>query len=267
MVVFTIVVLLVFLCGYSRWPTGPASGEGLSGELPRLTPARTSYRFATFNMHSGVGGDDVPNLGRTIDAVADTDFCALQEVRGYLYGPAANQAQELALATHRAWLFAPTERRYWHDEFGNALLSRLPVGDWTRIGLPIEPQHSGRRNMIIAVVKLGDLDVRVLAAHVDRDKDQTNQLQMVRRIYEALQSPSILLADLNAESKNPQVQAMLALPGVHDCIAETDADASAHDRIDWILERGLKPLKGGHVQNGASDHPLYWVDLGRAEGQ
>lgn len=259
--IFIALLLFIWLCGYTRQPTGPASGEGAEGTLPQLPADKTVFRVATFNMHSGVGEDDVYNLSRTIEQVRDTDLCALQEVRGHYFGASKNQAQSLGQATQHAWLYAPTEYQYWHDEFGNGLLTRLPVETWVRIPLPIEPVHSGRRNCVIARVNFGGRIIPVLFAHIDRDKDQTNQLKFVGRLFESLQSPSLLLADLNAESKNPQVQAILAQPGVHDCIADSNADAQAHDRIDWIISRGFRTIKGGHTQNGASDHPIYWADV------
>ncbi|HZK82342.1 MAG TPA: endonuclease/exonuclease/phosphatase family protein [Humisphaera sp.] len=253
--------LLVWFSGYIQLPTGPASGEGCAGTVPPTPADKKIFRVATFNMHSGVGGDDVFNLARTIDTVRDPDFCALQEVRGFLYGPAANQAQQLGESTNHAWLFAPTERRYWHEEFGNGVLTRLPIENWVRIPLPIEPAHSGRRNAVVFRVDFGGRTVPILMTHIDREKDQTNQLQMVIRLFESLQSPSLLLADLNAEAKNPQVKTLLALPGVHDCITESSPASESHGRIDWIVSRGFKTVGGGHIQNEASDHPLYWADL------
>jgi endonuclease/exonuclease/phosphatase family metal-dependent hydrolase len=256
-----VAALLVWFWGYLRLPVGPATGDGYSGTLPTKPADRKTFRVATFNMHSGVGEDDVFNLGRTIDSVRDADLCGLQEVRGFLYGPFANQAQQLGEATNHAWLFAPTERRYWHDEFGNGVLTRLRIENWVRIPLPIEPVHSGRRNAVILRVDFGGNIVPVLITHIDREKDQTNQLKMVTRLFESLQSPSLLLADLNAEAKNPEVKTLLSVPGVHDCISESSPVAESHERIDWILSRGFKTVGGGHIQNGASDHPLYWVDL------
>jgi endonuclease/exonuclease/phosphatase family metal-dependent hydrolase len=82
---------------------------------------------------------------------------------------------------------------------------------------------------------------------------------MVTRLYDSLAEPSVLLGDLNADAGNPDVRTLLARPGVHDCIAETTGNA--RDRIDWILARGLKARAGGIIKNGASDHPMYWVDL------
>ena len=55
----------------------------------------------------------VYNIQRTADAVRNTDLCALQECRGYLAGPVANQAQLLGELTNHAWLYEPSERRFW----------------------------------------------------------------------------------------------------------------------------------------------------------
>jgi len=253
--------LLTWVDGYMRWPTDSATGEGCSGVLPPATPGKNVFRVATFNMHSGVGEDDVLNLQRTIDSVRDSDLCGLNEVRGWTFGKAKSQAQELGEATGHAWLFAPTERRYWRDDFGNGLLTRLPVKDWVRMPLTIEPRHSGRRNLLLAHVDFGGRIVCVLVTHIDRELDQSNQIRMITRLFGSLQSPSLLLADLNAEAKNPDIESLLALPGIRDCIREALPDKPLPGRIDWILARGFKVLDGGQITNGASDHPLCWVNL------
>ena len=251
--------LATFVAGYVRTSTGPASGDGYSGTLPQLPADKASFRVGTLNMHSGVGEDDVFNLGRTIEAVRDTDFCALNEVRGRLTGQPRNQAQELAEATGRAWIYLPSERRFWHDDFGNALITRLPVGAWVRTPLPTEPKHGGLRNATVVRVRFANRTVQILLTHIDRSRDQSNQIRMITRLYDALSEPSLLLGDLNADSTNADVQQLLAGPGVHDCIAE--ATGHARDRIDWILARGLRTRAGGEIRNGASDHPMYWVDV------
>lgn len=259
LIVVALVILTIGLTGNMRISTGPASGEGCLGTLPTLPPGKATVRIGTLNMHSGVGEDDVYNLRRTIDAIRDTDFCALNEVRGHLTGEPRNQAQELAEATSHAWLYLPSERRFWHDDFGNGLITRLPVEEWVRMPLPTEPQHGGLRNATVARVAFGSHVVQVLLTHIDRSRDQSNQLRMITRLYDSLAEPSVLLGDLNADSNNPDVRALLARPGVHDCIAE--ATGNARDRIDWILARGLRTRDGGIIKNGASDHPMYWVDL------
>jgi endonuclease/exonuclease/phosphatase family metal-dependent hydrolase len=247
------------LVGNMRSSTGPASGQGTFGSLPSLPAGKIVFRIGTFNMHSGIGEDDVYNLNRTIEAVRDTDFCALNEVRGRFSGVPRNQAEELAQATHRAWLYLPSERRFWHEDFGNGLITRLPIREWVRTPLPIKPSHGGLRNATIARVELGNREVQILLTHIDRSRDQANQIQMVSRLFDALAEPSMLVGDLNADSENPEVKNLLHRAGIHDCI--TEGTGRAGGRIDWILARGVKTVAGGQIQNGASDHPLYWVDV------
>jgi endonuclease/exonuclease/phosphatase family metal-dependent hydrolase len=266
------VLIIAIVAGVWIWgaipePTGSASGDGVSGILPPMPPGKTVFRVATFNMHSGVGGaDNIYNIGRTADAVRNTDLCALQECRGYFFGPITSQAQLLGEKTNRAWLYAPSERRYWHDEFGNGLLTNVPVESWVRMPLPIEPAHGGRRDAVIARVDFGGHPATVLFCHIDRKKDQATQLELIRRLFQSLKPPCLLLADLNAEASNPHIQAILALPGVHDCIAEAHADEKTRNRIDWILAIGFKTVGGGRLQNGASDHPIYWADVRPEQG-
>jgi endonuclease/exonuclease/phosphatase family metal-dependent hydrolase len=253
------VPVLVGISGYMRWQTAPASGDGAVGALPSLAADKAVFRVGTLNMHSGVGEDDRFDLSRTIESVRGMDLCGLNEVRGRLSGEPRNQAQELAQAAAYAWLFIPSERRFWHDDFGNGLLTRLPITHWVRMPLPTGPHHGGFRSAAVLQTEFGSQAVQVLVTHVDRDTDQANQIRFISRLYDSLQPPALLLGDLNANSDNPQVEALLKLPGVHDCISE--ATQQKRGRIDWILARGLKTSAGGQIANGASDHPCYWVEL------
>jgi endonuclease/exonuclease/phosphatase family metal-dependent hydrolase len=254
-----IVPVMVGMSGYMRWQTAPASGDGAVGALPSLAAEKVAFRVGTFNMHSGVGEDERFDLSRTIESLRGMDLCGLNEVRGRLFGEPRNQAQELAQATACAWLFIPSERRFWHDDFGNGVLTRLPIAHWVRTPLPTEPHHGGFRSAAVLRTEFGSQSVQVLVTHIDRDTDQANQIRFVTRLYDSLQPPAMLLGDLNANSDNPQVETLLNLPGVHDCISE--ATQQKRGRIDWILARGLKTVSGGQVANGASDHPCYWVEV------
>ncbi len=129
--------------GWFAEPTGTAAGGPVS--LAGVTPAtaKSTFRVAIFNIHSGIGTDDALNLGRTADSVRDTDFRALNEVRGRMFGRDADQAHDVAAVTGRACVFLPTERRFWHDQFGNAFLTRLPVEHWLRMPLPADGPGEG----------------------------------------------------------------------------------------------------------------------------
>jgi endonuclease/exonuclease/phosphatase family metal-dependent hydrolase len=256
------IAIAIALAGSMRWQTDSASGENANGPLAAIPADKSIFRIGTFNMHSGVGEDEIYNLNRTIESVRGVDFCGLNEVRGRLYGAPQNQAQELARATGCGWLYVPSERRFWHDDFGNGILTRLPIRHWVRMPLPTEPHHGGFRSAIILQTSFADKTVQVLVTHIDRDRDQTNQLRLITSLFDSLQQPALLLGDLNANSDNPGVKTLLGLPGIHDCISESAGQK--RDRIDWILDRGLKTVGGGQIANGASDHPMYWVDVALA---
>jgi len=50
-------------------------------------------------------------------------------------GVARSQAQVLGEKLNMQWLFAPSENRWWHESFGNGVLSSASVRDWRRVPL------------------------------------------------------------------------------------------------------------------------------------
>ena len=258
LVVFLFILLagFAYYLGWRAAPTQPAVGSSISGTVAPQPVGKRTFTIGTFNIQSGKGEDQVYNLQRTADTLRDTDICGLQEVRGYFYG--ADEAHKLGDLTQRGWLFAPTERRFWHDDFGNGLLSRLPVTHWMRVPLPSDGT-GGLRNLVVADVDVAGHLVHVLVTHIDRHSDQSAQLRFVSQMFESLSEPAVLVADLNQDASNKDVAGLLASPGVHDCLGETLGLKSPH--IDWILARGLKPVGAGTKIDHASDHPMYSVDL------
>lgn len=243
-------------------PLAPAQGGALPGSAAPLPAGKRTFRAAIFNMHSGVGTDDVRDLRRTAAQLRDVDFCALNEVRGHLLGRSSDQAQELGQLLGREWLFMPTEHRFWHDHFGNGILSRLPVTAWKRTPLPDNGPSNGYRNITWAKLDLGGgHTVNVLITHINPLAIQATQIRTITDQFCSLQEPALLLADLNADFHQPQVKALLEQPGVHDCLAEVPEVGRKSGRVDWIFARGLKTVGGGRLDNGASDHALFWVDL------
>jgi endonuclease/exonuclease/phosphatase family metal-dependent hydrolase len=276
--------------GTDRVGSEPASGTEFRGIGPRFNLLPPAYRpdtcrVVSFNIHSLVGTDgraDVDRTARVLDKAGSGnnrwDFAGLNEVRleGWP-GLGVSQVEGLAMKMNAAWLFAPAERQWWRDHFGNGALTRRPVAHWQRIPLPCT-KGKGYRNLL--VVEFAPLPMearspddqrgplRILVVHVDRGADREVQLEIVFRHLLSTMPPVVLMGDLNTRRDDPQLSALLSRPDVVDLVGRT-VERDDPERIDWILGRGVTPIEGGIVPNDASDHPAVWsgfrLDTDRGE--
>lgn len=218
-------------------------------------------RVATFNVHSGKGKDrrtDLPRVAKVFDLAPD--IAGLNEVRGTiddrLY---PDQAAELGKLLSMDSVFLPTERRWWHDHFGNALLTRIPIGQIHRI--PLEgTRGKAFRFATLAQFEFQQRTVQLLTAHVDSQSDREHQLRAIISLFNGLQPPVILMGDLNSSPEDPQMRQLLEQPDVSDALQ----DIKGH-RIDWILTRGFRVFSGRMIENDASDHPAVVAELELAD--
>src|SRR5688572_7316293 len=104
----------------------PVAGRELLGP-PAVVANRPTLRVGTFNIHSGRDAAGKFDLARTAACLERFDLVALNEVRGAYVWQAGDQAELLGRRLDMPWLFAPTTRRWWRDDFGNGLLCSLPV--------------------------------------------------------------------------------------------------------------------------------------------
>ncbi|HVA46313.1 MAG TPA: endonuclease/exonuclease/phosphatase family protein [Pirellulales bacterium] len=252
---------LVYLAGDQRRPVPAAVGASLSGKGTRSTTSIATLRVASFNIHGGTGRDRRYDLARTAAALNGFDLALLNEVHGPYFWQTEGQVETLAGLTDQRWLFAPTEQRWWHHQFGNAVLSAADVTQWQRIVLP--GSGRGYRNAVLLSIPFAGRTLHLLGTHFDRNSaaDRAQQFQAVTRLFLALAEPAILLGDLNMTADEGSIRELLARGGVHDPLGEVLGDAAGR-HIDWILTRGLTTIDAGTIDNGASDHPLIWAELG-----
>jgi endonuclease/exonuclease/phosphatase family metal-dependent hydrolase len=256
-----VAIALVVWVSSLRIPAGPDAGTTFDGPAGVATLARDTFRVGVFNIHGGRGRDNHRDLARTADDLQGLDFIGLNEVLGPKTWWQTDQCQQLAEALGMAWLFAPTESRWWDGSFGNGVLTALPVLSWQRIPLPRAGAHT-YRNVVLSTVDVGGRRVHVLVAHLDsRDiARRQEQLRTIGELFLSLAPPAILMGDLNTPPGDPQLAKLLGTPGVADALAGTAAAGPSH-RIDWILIHGLRSVASGCDDHGASDHPLYWAEL------
>lgn len=266
-----IVVLLaggaIIYSGNRRSGTPAAQGTLLEGQDRLTAPAGYRVlRLATFNIHGGKGDDGVTDLSRTAALLLPFDVVGLQEIRNPALGDC--NTTELGRQTGHAWLFAPSERRWWREHFGNGILSRRPVEAWERRPL-VGTQNRGFRNVLVVRMSHDGQTLTILNTHIDRRRDHGPQLQAVRTMFLEAPTPVVLMGDLNTSADHPVLAELLATPGVIDATSPFDTRPDPHprQRVDWILGRGITVVSGGVHDTIASDHPLVWAEITLNPGQ
>ncbi len=242
-----------------RVPTGPAAGTAISGTtIPASSSIRT-IRIGTWNIHGGTGVDDRRDFGRIAACLRELDIAGLNEVHGAWLWQRTDQAELLGRQLQLGWLFAPAVRQWYHYDFGNALLTRLPVSGWQRV--PLAESDGDPRNLLVANIDWGGRTLHVLVTHATRRKTPQRyaQIEAAFAMFMAQTEPAILLGDLNTELSDPRLRQLWATPGVIDPVAASGG--AENRRIDWIFLRGLKTVRAGMVDQGGSDHPMVWAEV------
>lgn len=247
-----------------RVGTGPAAGTALRGEASTSTAGGTApaiLRVGTFNIHGGKGLDNRRDLDRIASEIRTLDLVGLNEVEGPFLIERKTQVEELARRLDMPWLFAPSERRWWHYDFGNGVVTRLPVERWERIPLP-RSFGKGFRNLVALEAKFSGKPLHVVVTHIDRrdDRERKAQLRFVADYFLALPEPAILMGDLNTTAGDAELRRLLESPGVVDALGRQHQE-NPPSHIDWILTRGLVVHEAGMGELGASDHPVVWAAL------
>lgn len=242
-------------------PSPPAQGTVLNRGNPALTTAaaeKPSLRLATFNIHSGFGADGKWDLKRTASVLRNFDIIGLNEVRGFPLG--FGNMHTLGNALEMPWLFAPTERRWWFDEFGNGVLCRLPIESWRRTPLVGGARGYGFRNVLQLAVRWRGKILNLLVTHLDTRVDRVRQLRTVGELFASVPSPAVLMGDLNTTVNDRALREILSGGGIVDAVG-AKLGPPTFNRIDWILTRGLETATAGIEDTGASDHPLVWAEV------
>jgi endonuclease/exonuclease/phosphatase family metal-dependent hydrolase len=153
----------------------------------------------------------------------------------------------------------------WHDDFGNGVLSALPIRSWQRIPLGL---HGAKhyRNILQLKFTVDARVLNVLVTHLESTDASARQMQWqtIAALFKSLPSPVVLIGDLNMPPDDSSIKTFLDAGDAVDALANLPVE-HPETRIDWILVRGLKCFDRGSTEAGASDHPCYWVDCEIAE--
>lgn len=243
---------VLVLDGSQRRPVSPSGGADLVGDAPGLAAEDRDLNVVQFNIDRGKGRDGETDLLRTASCLERAEIAGLNEVSG------ADQARELAESLGQAWIFAPSEQRWWREHFGNAVLSDLPATSWKNEPLPYRTSKS-RRGLATVTFDWRGKPVTLMVTHLDNGPDRDLQFALVAERFAAVPAPKILLADLNAGADHPIIAGWRNDPAL---VATTGPiDAAAPIDIDWIVAAGFTLAEQWRCELGASDHPAVGARL------
>lgn len=255
--VLALVVALLWAAGVPR-PKPAARGNGINPPARWRRHDNDPLVVSTFNIHGGKGVDGQRDVYRTAQIISGADVAALQEVRAARRFGGSCQAEVIARANDKGWLFAPTQTRWFRDFRGNALITAFPVLEWHREPL-VNVAGYRYRNLTTARLRIGRRDLWVLFTHLHTRTGRDAQLRTVLERF-VHYAPAILLGDLNTTRADPQLAAVLH-NGAVDAVREVLGDQDRDDRVDWIITKGMAIDTGGMRDEGVSDHPYYWATV------
>ncbi len=242
-------------------PVSPAIGYQIKPPTNWRESNPLSFRVATYNIHRGKGVDGIRDIKRTAEVLRNADIVSLNEVAGPTFFRAPDQAQQIGQMLNMGWLFAPNQRRWYRDYFGNGFLSRFQIKSWYREQLVHDKIKShSYRNLVTAKLLLNGFAVTILSTHLDRGPIREEQLRYVLEKFKSCEF-GILLGDLNTTNGDPQLVELFKDTNNLDAIKIALGDADKKGRIDWIITRGFNVVDGGFTPVGVSDHPYFWVEI------
>ncbi|GAA1236986.1 endonuclease/exonuclease/phosphatase family protein [Prauserella halophila] len=264
---------------------------GLAGPAASAGPPPVELTVASYNIHAGIGTDGAFDLDRTAAAIAATgaDVVALQEVDRHWSDRSEYRAlvDELARSLDMHARFAPlysldpAEPRQPRREYGTAVLSRLPIAEFTNHDLTrMSTQDSGAGSRPMpgfaeVVVRARGTLVHVYSTHLDYRGDPSIRERQVAETLDVLAddggAPRVLLGDFNAEPADGELAPLWA--EMDDAFAAagtgeglTYPSSAPEKRIDYAAVSAGVDVRGARVPATdlaatASDHRPVVADV------
>jgi endonuclease/exonuclease/phosphatase family metal-dependent hydrolase len=228
---------------------------------PQPAVASDQLTLVSWNVHYGVSPEasvDLQEIARSIEE-HEPDIVTLQEVsRGWVLGGGADMATWLAERLDMDIVFAPAADR----QFGNAILTNLPLENATVIELPYG-QGPQNRSAMSADIRVGADTIRVSSVHLQNKETTPTRLDQVGTLLEAEagMAPHIIAGDFNAEPGWDEIERVLDAGYVSaqdvsgDPSALTDPSIDPVKRIDWVFGRRINFIETEVLDDAlSSDH-------------
>jgi endonuclease/exonuclease/phosphatase family metal-dependent hydrolase len=264
------ILLVVLLC------TAHVAAED---RAPEVIGGRLRLRVLSYNIHHGEGIDgqlDLPRIAGVIRSV-QPDLVALQEVdQGTQRTNQVDQPAELSRLTGMNVVFGGNIR-YQGGDYGNAVLSKLPIHQHQNHLLP-RFDDGEQRGVLQVEVDLPDPFGRllVLATHLDHRPDDRERIASAKAINRLAADseglPAVLAGDLNdlPDSKTLQEYETVWTRANQEVLPTIPTDQPSR-QIDFILFRPAERWKTVEVrvldEAVASDHRAIFAVLELLPGE
>ena len=221
-------------------------------------------RVLTFNIHHAEGTDGTLDVARVARVITESraDVVGLQEVdRGVERTGRRDLLKEIADLTGMRYAFGKNIDHQGGD-YGNALLTTLPILSEGNKHLPTD-SGGEQRGVLQVVLDVGGTRVLVLTTHLDYRREGTQRVASAEALLGMLeaweQGPAIVMGDFNdTPGSATHTRLLSAFSDVWSAVGRGDGFTipveSPNRRIDWILVRGLEPVRAEVLHTNASDH-------------
>ncbi|WP_165248748.1 endonuclease/exonuclease/phosphatase family protein [Paludisphaera soli] len=223
----------------------------------------TRLRILSYNIRHGEGMDGKLDLERIAGVIksADPHVVALQEVdKGCERTQKVDEPGELARLTGMTPIFEGNIV-FQGGDYGNAVLTRLPVTAWRNVHVPSHYVGEQRGALVVDLTApdAKHTPIRFMATHIDYRPDDAERMDSVKKLEEVAREhpdlPTLLVGDLNSK---PDSRVMAAF-GENWTRTDTSPlltfPADKPDRqIDYVLVRPAPRWKV--VESRVLDEPV-----------
>lgn len=205
--------LLIF--SLALFITGGFSCSGRKNNIEPVVVDQTTLKVMSYNIHIGNPPSKDASF-RDLDAIAfvinleKPDLVALSEVdnKTRRSGEAVDQAKKLAELTGMNFYFTKA-MDYQGGEYGDAVLSKLPILDSQRYELPTTGIEFEPRSVAMVTVEKDGQKLHFASTHLDHTRNDENrvlQAKALDSILDLLSDPIILAGDLNAQPGSKPIE-------------------------------------------------------------
>ncbi|PWG81491.1 exo-beta-N-acetylmuramidase NamZ domain-containing protein [Pararcticibacter amylolyticus] len=244
------------------WEAGLKKYRKIRSKYLLYADPPAAIKVMTWNIHHGADKDEQDRLSHMASLInsSGAGIVGLQEVDSVCSrSDNMDQAAILASMTGMHHLFQK-HFAFQGGAYGNALLSRYPIGKVSSFRLPILSDSSKTVAFFVADLHVSKKTmVKAAVVHMDyRDsRSRINQANMINRIIEKTKCRYLILTgDMNASPGTAEVTTLTKyLKDVTNTKDLTFPAGGTDRKIDYILSgKGLWPLSSYVLESTDSDH-------------